>query len=301
MLEKEFLEYGFSFNEYQEIISSYTFNNVREDIILRHFKENNLFFEQYGYTRENIIKMTLSLPQIYSLSVENIKQKIDDLIQLGYTRENIIKMTKIFPSIYSRSIENIKQKINDLIQLGYTREDVIKMTLSLPSIYGLSIENIKQKINDLIQLGYTREDVIKMTLSLPTIYGLSIENLSQKINDLIQLGYTRENVIKMTLSLPTIYGLSIENLRQKTEFFNAIGLHDIFINNSKYLMQSITLSYARYKFYLEKGINIDTNNYRRLFTDQKKFEKSYGITKKELISRYNYDKYLEELQNARVI
>ena len=51
----------------------------------------------------------------------------------------------------------------------------------------------------------------------------------------------------------------------------------------------------------EKGIYIDTNNYRRIFINQKEFEKLYKITKEEVISKYNYDKYLEELQNARII
>ena len=55
--------------------------------------------------------MTKDLPTIYGYSIENIKQKITDMIELGYTREEVIKMTKSFPAIYSYSIENIKQKI----------------------------------------------------------------------------------------------------------------------------------------------------------------------------------------------
>ena len=58
--------------------------------------------------------MTKSLPAIYGLSIENIKQKIEDLKELGYTQEEVIKMTKSLPTIYSYSIENIKQKIEDL-------------------------------------------------------------------------------------------------------------------------------------------------------------------------------------------
>ena len=72
------------------------------------------------------------------------------------------------------------------------------------------------------------------------------------------------------------------------------------INDSKNLMQSINLSYARYKFYEERGIVIDINNYRRLFISKNSFEKIYKITNDELISKYNYDKYLEEL-NARTL
>ena len=90
-------------------------------------------------------------------------------------------MTKGLPSIYSVSIENLKQKIEDMENLGYSREEVIKMTKGLPSIFGYSIENLKQKIEDMENLGYSRAEVIKMTKGLPSIYGLSIENMRQKI------------------------------------------------------------------------------------------------------------------------
>ena len=54
-------------------------------------------------------------------------------------------------------------------------------------------------------------------------------------------------------------------------------------------MQSTKLSYARYMFYKEKGITITEENYRKLFVGQKQFEKSYGMTKEELIKKYPYN------------
>ena len=60
--------------------------------------------------------------------------------KLGYSRAEVIKMTKSQPAIYGLSIDNIKQKIEDMEKLGYSKEEVIKMTKSLPAIYGLSIE-----------------------------------------------------------------------------------------------------------------------------------------------------------------
>ena len=75
-----------------------------------------------------------------------MKQKLEDIMSLGYTKEEVIKMTKTLPTIYGYSIEKMKQKLEDIISLGYIKEEVIKMTKILPSIYSLSIENIKQKI-----------------------------------------------------------------------------------------------------------------------------------------------------------
>ena len=66
--------------------------------------------------------------------------------ELGYSKEEVIKMTKSLPTLYCLSIENIKDKIKDMVDLGYSKEEVIKMTKNLPSIYGYSIENIKDKL-----------------------------------------------------------------------------------------------------------------------------------------------------------
>ena len=179
-------------------------------------------------------------------------------------------------------------------KLGYSKEEVIRMTKSLPAIYGLSIDNIKQKIEDMEKLGYSKEEVIKMTKSLPSIYGYSIDNIKQKIEDIEKLGYSKAEVIRMTKSLPAIYGYSIDNIKQKIDFYDSLGLHELAINDTKKLMQSVSLSYARYMFYKEKSIEITDRSYKKLFIDQKRFEKAYGITKEELLEKYDYQAYIQQ-------
>ena len=145
-LKELFLKLGYNENEYVEIVNTYSIIDMKAETLLKKIKEIYDFLISLGYSKEEVIKMTKSLPQIYGLSIENINQKIEDMEELGYSREEIIKMTKSLPFIYGLRIENIKQKIEDMEELGYSREEVIKMTKSLPFIYGFSIENIKQKI-----------------------------------------------------------------------------------------------------------------------------------------------------------
>lgn len=230
----------------------------------------------------------------------------EEFIKLGYTEEDyeIIRNNYSINSIKDETlIKKLKDNFNYLLKMGYTKEEVIKMTKSLPPIYGYSIESIKQKIEDMIALGYTKEEVIKMTKSLPAIYGLLIESMKQKVDDMIDLGYTKEEVIKMAKNLPSIYGLSIENIKQKIEFYDSIGIHELAVINPKQLIQSVNLSYARYSFYKDRGIDIDIKSHKKLFIEQKRFEKAYGITKKELLEKYDYNKYKEEKEkeNGRII
>ncbi|MBR3175979.1 hypothetical protein IKF26_01075, partial [Candidatus Saccharibacteria bacterium] len=150
------IKLGYEEDDAKDITSNITLSDLNlSGKIYRNF----VFLQELGYSRDEVIKMTKSLPTIYSLSIDNMKQKISDMQGLGYSRDEVIKMTKSLPAIYSYSIDNMKQKILDLQELGYSRDDVIKMTKSLPTIYSLSIDNMKQKISDMQELGYSQDDV----------------------------------------------------------------------------------------------------------------------------------------------
>ena len=86
MLEKEFLEFGYTKEEYEFIRKSYSIYNYTDETLLKKFKEITQFFILLGNSKEEIIKITKMCPQIYGYSTENMKQKISDLILLGYSR-----------------------------------------------------------------------------------------------------------------------------------------------------------------------------------------------------------------------
>lgn len=180
------------------------------------------------------------------------------------------------------------------LELGYSEKEYVKIVNTYPIINTRPetlVRKVKENYEFLISLGYSKEEIIKMTKNLPAIYSYSIGNIKQKIEDLKKLGYSQEEAIKMTIGLPSILGLSIENIKQKIEFYDSIGLHYLAVIDSKKLMQSTKLSYARYMFFKEKGIVIDETSYRKLFVNQKKFEKQYGLTKNEILQKYPYEEW----------
>ena len=149
----------------------------------------------------------------------------------------------------------------------------------------------------LCNFGYTKEESKEILNTYP-LNTCKPETLKKKIEEINmymeKLGYSKEEVIKMTKSLPTIYGLSIDNIKQKIDFYDSIGLHELAINDTKQLMQSVSLSYARYMFYKEKDIEITDKSYNKLFINQKQFQKAYGITKEELLEKYDYQAYIQQ-------
>ena len=127
---------GYTKEESKEILNTYPLNTCKPETLKKKIEEINMYMEKLGYSRAEVIKMTKSLPAIYGLSIDNIKQKIEDMEKLGYSKEEVIKMTKSLPAIYGYSIDTLKQKIEDMEKLGYSRAEVIKMTKSQPAIYG---------------------------------------------------------------------------------------------------------------------------------------------------------------------
>ena len=149
----------------------------------------------------------------------------------------------------------------------------------------------------LCNFGYTKEESKEILNTYP-LNTCKPETLKKKIEEINmymeKLGYSKEEVIKMTKSLPAIYGYSIDNIKQKIDFYDSIGLHELAINDTKKLMQSVSLSYARYMFYKEKNIEITDKSYNKLFINQKQFQKAYGITKEELLEKYDYQAYIQQ-------
>ena len=114
--------------------------------------------------------------------------------------------------------------------------------------------------------------------------------MKDKISDIESFGYERDEVLKITVEFPSIYSASLNSIKEKLLYFKEIGLDKKIIDNPKYLMQSVDLTYARYRYLTEdKGIEIDIKNADYLFRNAKSFEKQFGISKINLLERYSYD------------
>ena len=195
------------------------------------------------------------------------------LEQLGYDKNSIKKImkwnsTSLEDTLYAYIINTFEY----LESKGYSKKDIIKMTKSLPTIFSYSEETIENKFKYLESKRYSKQDIIKMTKLLPAIFG-----------------YSKQDIIKMTKSFPSIFALSEENIDKKIEFYKEIDLEFIITENTLRLMQSVELTYARYRFFSDMGIIVNQDNYLKLFVNQKKFIKQYGINNNELINRYPYN------------
>lgn len=92
------------------------------------------------------------------------------------------------------------------------------------------------------------------------------------------------------------HAYSPENLSEKLEFFDSIGLHDLVINNSANLVQSIELTFARYQVLTREGgvLNI-ADHFGELRIPEDLFKRRYGYTNEEAKKRYPYPRKMRNL------
>ena len=77
-LKKLFINLGYREEDIKEIITAHGIGELKPETLLENVKRNYEFLISLGYSQEEVIKMTKSVPSIYSLSIENIKQKIEN-------------------------------------------------------------------------------------------------------------------------------------------------------------------------------------------------------------------------------
>jgi len=184
--------------------------------------------------------------------------------------------------------------------IGYSDSDIVRIRNSyiLKRYNDLGLYN---KINDILcylfLYGFSREELIIITRTFPTIYSYSIDIIKNKFLGLRGLGYSNEEIRMMIVKYPALFGRDIKDIKIKKNFFEKIGIGDIVVNNSHFLMQSFDLVFARYMFYRGLGIRIDHGNMNLLFMKQAAFVKKYGKTNKQLIMLYNYDEYMKKIRS----
>lgn len=155
-----------------------------------------------------------------------------------------------------------------------------------PQIFSFSKQNLQDKINAIISVGLFREQVIKITSISSSVLTYDINSVQKKIHIFKKYGYTDEQIVNILTNHSSILGSSEENINNKLDFYLSIGLFKVVYLDPKQLIQSVDLTYARYKFYDELDLAVSFDNYKLLFLSRQHFNQKYNITSEKLIEMY---------------
>lgn len=276
-------------------------------------KDRNYTNQKLEYLKEIVgndnIKISLKFPEILTLSNINIEISLNNLKDKIKDEQKLLYVIKRNPNILSFTNKMINSKINWFYDKGYNKKQTVKIITKAPSVLTMEFQNkeenidsnIEQKYNFLLQiLKYKKEEIIEITNKFPVYYTLSLTNITNKLNYLLNLGFTVETVKSIFYTFPQIISFSDKTLKEKYEYYLQLDLLEIFIKSPKYLMQRTELTDARYKYIINKNLEVNKNNYGKLFLSSKKFKKTYGIDNKELLKQYKENGgYYEQGRNKK--
>ena len=140
------------YNEEQALYirNSFVIVKMKEKTILKNILRNYSYLIRKGYTKNDIIKMTIKIPALYSYDTNIFEEKLNYFHKLGYSEKEIINITKLSPPAFGLNIVNIDEKIKELYKLGYSYEEILKIIRRSPVILNLKIEKINNKIGMII-------------------------------------------------------------------------------------------------------------------------------------------------------
>ena len=174
-----FLDYGYS---KKNTLKIFTNCGSLFDCNITVIKNKINDFKSIGFSDTDIIKITSLIPSLFLTSSNIITDKFNYLLSFGYMDIDIIQIIKKIPILLKNSyLENINNRLDNLIKLGFNKDKVILITCNNPYIFLYSEECITNKFSSLKEI-IDKNDLIKICSEFPLVLGYSINNLLDKIN-----------------------------------------------------------------------------------------------------------------------
>ena len=272
-------------------------NGIR-DTKIQLDEENEI---KMNFTKNELKTIISRFPRALTDSVELLNQKLTSLYNLGFDANMVKKMVLMSPPLLSLSKQRYAKQLENFESFGYSKEDALKLLGHMPTLFNLTKGKIKDRLDNMEKYGYPRETCRNMTVSHSSLLNLTKRLLNSKLKALEKLGFSKDEIIYITSIAPNLITSSTEMTKDKIEYLREIGLGELLKRKPTILVTGVSTVYARYEFFKhhEPPIEISEKHHSYLFIDWKRFEKRFGITKKELLKQYSFEEYKEKHKKER--
>lgn len=278
---------GYSLNEIKKMSLSYPGNLYVSD---KKRMEMEKIFLELGMSLEEFRKFSLKCVNIYAYSKERVCSYIGFFRNLGYEDRDIKKIFMLSPMIFRSSVSNLDKLYNDMLNYGFSMEEIFNIGKNFCSLWSHNFDKIMDIINTFISLGFNRDEIKEIIVRDPSLIGYGVDTICDKYNRIIDLGIDKDEINGVTIEYPSIINSDTQRTEKIINFFSNIGLRKKIIDDPKNIfIQSVEVSYARYCYYMDSGIEINEDNYKKLFFGWQYFKKVTGISKEELLEMYKYE------------
>lgn len=178
------------------------------------------FLVELGGGDAAAVRVLLSkLPALLSYTVEHCKSHLVFWRSVGISNEELFKIAMVYPKIFSVSKERkLEPRIEFLKQCDMDAVDIFKFMVKAPLFMSLSFEdNLSKKLSFLVKIGYKHQ-----TRELAWAFGAttrtSCKNMQRVIELLLSYGFSCEDILVMSKKHPQVLQYNHESLEKKMEF-----------------------------------------------------------------------------------
>lgn len=209
---------GYTEDQISLILSSYPIRKQSESTLLYAIKNLTNFFHRNGVDNTDIVYITTIIPNIIMMSIENIKERIQELLQFGFLKSEVFQMLKTYPYLFEMSNQRIQNKYQLFQEMGFQASDCNEIFVKRPNLLNRDLSSIKKRIQYLFDFGYDANDLLLVIRSVPELIDINQSTLTHKIEELKYFGFTQDEIIKITSYLPELYIYSKDEIEQKTKY-----------------------------------------------------------------------------------
>ncbi|CAI5702803.1 hypothetical protein KXD40_004223 [Peronospora effusa] len=168
---------GISITKYEALVKWYLFHGVPKDKIAYLF---NIF------------------PQGVSYNIrDNLDPKVALLREIGCNDMQVARVLTRSPQIFTHSMERLRDKANYLVELGVPRERLPFIVSSVPECVALTSSRVKETVDALDELFGTGAGLQALLRNCRIVMS-SINGMRESFNYLISVGFTKERLEKNT-------------------------------------------------------------------------------------------------------
>ena len=190
-------------------------------------------YQKLGFNNLEVIKITSYLPELFITDNQFIETEFNVLLDFGYKQEDIIKIIKKVPIILKNNyLDNISNKLDNLLKIGFIKEEIVTITSINPYILLYSIDFIKDNYNNLEKNDFYKMEIIKMIKDNSIILGYDKNSLNTKIKF-----YKDHKLIDKIKSNSKLLTFNIDFIKARYKIISNkenYDINDLFISDSEF-------------------------------------------------------------------
>ena len=246
MLEEYLLDIGYSEKDIKKINKFFPKKFYSEATILYNFRNLERFFRRNHINHKEFIFITLTVPNILNLGIENINSKIKSLASLGFNKIDFFSILKEYPYFIEFNFDNIQSKIDILSSYSFTNDDAVTIFVRIPDILKMDIKILKKHLQLFEKIGFDKNEIRHMIMTESSIL-LEDESLFyEQIHQLKNMGFMDDDIIKISFYVPGLLTHFFDTIQNKFQKLIHFGFSEIdiiqMIKKTPYILEEQILN-----------------------------------------------------------